>query len=169
MWTYFCWKILISSANFLLKIQDNVTGNLRGQSARWSIPKSLSPRCPKLHLDCQWQVPSDVPFQNQQETSTYTPLFQTKPKLIKFSKAGVPQGFWTSGTQSHLQRGSRTLYSHIIEFYLKNSRQLVRFHKLDTNHLPWPQRPWTTVWEPVSLGLWPRAKQAWKKMNLETC
>ena len=169
MWMYFCWRMLISSANFPLKIEDNVTGNLRGESARWSIPEALSQHCPEVPPACQWQAPSDVPIQNQQEISKYTLLFQMKPKLLKFSKAGLPQSFWTSGPQSHLQRASRALYTLIIELYLKNSRQLIWFHKLDTSILLWPQRPRYTVWESVALGLWTKANHAWKKMNLDTC
>lgn len=168
MWTYFCWRMLISSAHLPLKIQDDVPWNLRGRFARWCIPKALTQRGPDVHPARQWQAPSDVPIQNQQEISTYTALFHIKPKLIKFPKAGVPQSFWTTGPQSHPQRASKALYTLITELYLKNSRQLIRFHKLATSCLLWPQRPWTTVWESVALGLWTRANQAWKKTNLET-
>ena len=76
--------------------------------------------------------------------------------------------FWTGGPQSHLQRASTALCTLIIKLYLKDSRQLIRFHKLGTSYVLWPQRSWTTVWESVALGLWTRANQAWKKMKLET-
>lgn len=83
--------------------------------------------CPRLSpsavLRCTLPVSGRVPviflIQNQQEISTYTLLFQIKPKLIEFSKTGVPQSFWTSGPQSLLQRASRALYTLIIELYLK--------------------------------------------------
>lgn len=144
MWTYFCWRMLISSTHFLLKTQDNIPKILGGGcSARCCIASSHPIAILSCKLHClsvtgsQWS-PNAKPVENKQINTT----FLKESKVYNLLKAlKVPESFWTSGPQSYLKLyliTSRPVYTLNVELYFKNLRHLIWFHKPATSYLSWP-------------------------------